>query len=254
MEKYFALEFEGEPMKIFSLPHSIAIVLIFTVCLFIVLFRHKLREGNIRNYIRYMLAMVLMVDQASLYLWYVMTDIWSFAYVLPLNLCGAAVILSIILLLNESYSIYEIIYFWGFGGTLQAVITPDLGGYNFPHYRFFQFFVSHGVIIVTAVFMTFIYSYRPKLVSVFKVWGYTNLLLVVAVVVNIITDGNYLYVCRKPTTPSLMDYLGPWPWYILSLEAVAIVSFLVYYLPFAVKDLYERRKNESKESRTNLSI
>jgi uncharacterized membrane protein YwaF len=57
---------------------------------------------------------------------------------------------------------------------------------------------------------------------------------------NWITDGNYLFICHKPENGSIMDFFGPWPWYILVLEVVGIVSFYIYYAPFAVIDLKQK--------------
>ena len=34
--------------------------------------------------------------------------------------------------------------------------------------------------------------------------------------------------------PSLLDFFGPWPWYILALEAAALASFFLYYVPFVL--------------------
>ena len=51
---------------------------------------------------------------------------------LPLHLCDLAAILTGIMLINRSYFFYELTYFWGFGGALQAMITPSLK-YGFPH-------------------------------------------------------------------------------------------------------------------------
>ena len=32
---------------------------------------------------------------------------------------------------------------------------------------------------------------------------------------------NYGYLIRRPLRPSLLDHLGPWPWYIISATVVA---------------------------------
>jgi len=50
------------------------------------------------------------------------------------------------MLVTKSYPFYEFAYFMGIAGTLQALLTPDLGIYGFPHYRFFQTFIWLEVI------------------------------------------------------------------------------------------------------------
>ena len=46
---------------------------------------------------------------------------------LPLNLCDWAQGALIVALLSRNQRAYELGYFWGLGGTLQGVITPDVG-------------------------------------------------------------------------------------------------------------------------------
>jgi hypothetical integral membrane protein (TIGR02206 family) len=72
-------------------------------------------------------------------------------------------------------------------------------------------------------------------------------LAVVAVLVmpvNAWLGTNFLYLMEKPGQASLLDYLGPWPWYIGSLAAVALLSSLVWYLPFAVADAWRARRRQ----------
>jgi hypothetical integral membrane protein (TIGR02206 family) len=59
-------------------------------------------------------------------------------------------------------------------------------------------------------------------------WGY----MFVAFGVNALLDTNYGYMNGKPEAASLLDHLGPWPWYLLSLQGVAFVFFGLLLLPF----------------------
>jgi uncharacterized membrane protein YwaF len=66
-------------------------------------------------------------------------------------------------------------------------------------------------------------------------------------IINYMLGSNYMYTLRKPATSSLLDYMGPWPWYLLVAEFVALFLFLLLYLPFALAD---RRAGEQT---TNLA-
>ena len=50
---------------------------------------------------------------------------------------------------------------------------------------------------------------------------------------NYLAGSNYMYLCHPPGGDSPFFFL-PWPWYILFLEGVGLVSFTILYSPFLV--------------------
>lgn len=242
MKAFFAKEFIGETFHTFSHQHFLALLIILMIVILMYCNRNNLRQEKVNKIFRYTLAALLILQEISLSVWRVSVGLWEIQTSLPLHLCGIAILCSAVMLVRKQYLIYELVYFWGLGGAVQALLTPDITAFNFPHYRFFQFFLSHGLIIVAALFMTFVEQYRPTWKSIGKTLVVTNLYMAAIAVFNALTGANYLFICWKPETGSLLDILGPWPWYILSLEFVAMISFTVYYLPFAMKDLVSRKK------------
>jgi len=160
---------------------------------------------------------------------------------LPLHLCSVFVFLSAFMLYRRNSTIYEYAYFLGIGGAVQAVLTPDLGMYDFPHFRYFQTFISHGLIVSAAVYMTVVERMRPTWKSFLRVLVWTNVYMLFVGLVNALIGSNYMFIAHPPETASLIDLLGPWPWYLLSLEAIGFVLFFILYLPFAIGDMRRQK-------------
>ncbi len=235
MQKYFLYDYPYGVFRIFSTSHFMGLltIAIINVILITWLKKYKTEKGD--KIIRYTLATMLILQEISLSVWRIYCHHWRMGTSLPLHLCGAAIVLGAIMLVNKNYRLYELVYFWGLGGAIQALLQPDIF-YPVPHYRFFQFFVSHGLIVTASLYSTFSFKYRPEFKSIFRVFFITNIYLVFIALFNYIFNGNYLFICHKPETASLLDFFGPWPWYVLVLEVVALVSFIIYYSPFAIKD------------------
>lgn len=229
----FAYTIDGEPFHLFSPSHLVVLLLFVVLTTALFVYRKKWRSSaRSRHTLRHTLAATLLLTEIAFQLWHLWTESWSLAYTLPLQLCSVSLLLAIIMLYTRSYTLYELTFFAGIGGAAQAMLTPELF-YPFPHFRFIHFFLAHAAIIWACLFMTWVEGYRPTLRSVWKTMGFLNVLLLVALLVNHFTGGNYLFVSHKPENPSLIDYLGEYPWYILSLEGVALVVFLLLYWPFA---------------------
>ena len=150
--------------------------------------------------------------------------------VLPMHFCDWALAASILALHSRHWLAVEVAYFFGLAGTLQGLLTPSLR-YDWPHPAFFTFFVVHAGIVVTAVHLVAGMRLLPRPGAVFRMIGLTLLYGVVAAVVNASLGTNYGFLCAKPASGSLLDILGPWPWYVGSLVAVASVLYTLLDLP-----------------------
>jgi hypothetical integral membrane protein (TIGR02206 family) len=124
----------------------------------------------------------------------------------------------------------------GIGVAMQPIFTPGPGIYGLPHFVPVQILTSHSALVLAGVYMTTIEGMRPTWESLLRVFVFTNLYAAVVFLINLKLGSNYLFLMRKPPSASLMDYLGPWPWYLISLEVVALAVFLILYLPFVIKD------------------
>ncbi|MGH2919846.1 MAG: TIGR02206 family membrane protein, partial [Solirubrobacteraceae bacterium] len=47
----------------------------------------------------------------------------------------------------------------------------------------------------------------------------------------VLTGGNYMFLRRKPDD-SLLDVMGPWPWYIATTGLLALAMFAALDAPF----------------------
>ncbi|QMV44120.1 YwaF family protein [Cohnella cholangitidis] len=205
----------------FSWAHGLGLAMAAAIVLGVVIFRKSLRTTRSNRSARYALVAVLVGCELSLQVWYGLTDNWGL-YSLPFQLCSIMMWLSALLLLTRNRRLYEITFFLGIMGAMQALLTPNLDA-AFPQFRYFHFFIAHGAIIGASVFLTVIEGYRPTVASVFRAIGWLHVLAIPAAITNSLAGTNFMFLARKPDTASLLDLLAPWPWYLLQLELVALV-------------------------------
>jgi hypothetical integral membrane protein (TIGR02206 family) len=153
---------------------------------------------------------------------------------LPLHLCDIATFTAGFALLTKRPLLCAMTYFWGLAATIQALLTPAIS-VGFPHFPFVMFFIQHFAIVATALYLPIVIGWRPRQpwwkgpldISVWSV-----IYLIFAMAVNYGLGTNFGFASRPPDNPSLIDHLGPWPWYLVSMLAIAIVLFLLLALPF----------------------
>jgi len=222
-----------ESFQLFGPTHLIIITATFALPAILVLISRLLRSKLFENVVLMSLATVLFVNR----IWAVAIG-WDsgmrrFVDFLPLHLCDVATFMVIVACLTRSASLIRITYFFALAGTLQAILTPDIR-VNFPEPRFISFFVSHSGIVISALYLTLGLRVYPDWRSLLQAFLWLQGYAMVAFASNMLLGTNFGYLASKPANPSILDFFGPWPWYILVLEAVALVKFALLLLPFFV--------------------
>lgn len=231
--EYFAKDYTGSPFALFDTVHllTLAILLLLNLALF------PLRRASpaLKRRLRWGMALTLWLNEIGFHLWHLYWGVWTIQTMLPLQICPFMVWVGAWGLVTKNPIVYEFLYFLGIGGALQALLTPDVGAYGFPHYRYFQTFLSHGLIVTSALFLTIVEGMRPSWRAMLRVFVGTNLYMLLVYFIDRQIGANYLFLVSKPPTASVLDALPPWPYYILFMEALGVISFLLLFLPFAFR-------------------
>lgn len=155
---------------------------------------------------------------------------WDF---LPLHLCDFAIFVAAFALLTRRQGAVELIWFWALTGTLLAVLTPAVDG-RFPEWRWLLYFAMHGGVIAAAIVLVLGCGIRPRPGAMWRAFGWTAAYAAVVAIIDFVTGANFLWLRTKPPQPTLLDWLGPWPVYILAAGAIGLAGFHLLALPFRV--------------------
>lgn len=153
---------------------------------------------------------------------------------LPFHLCDVAAFIAGFALLTRQPTLCLLTYFWGLAATLQGLLTPAVP-VDAPHPVFFSFFLAHGAVVGAALYLPLADGWRPKgswLRAAMSAFAWANVYLLCAMIVNKLLGTNFGFLTKPPSNPSIVDHLGPHPWYILSFEGLAVTFFLLLALPF----------------------
>lgn len=158
---------------------------------------------------------------------------------LPLHLCWVGNLLLPLAMTNQSRRLSEVVYYWGIVAGIQAALTPTVQ-VSFPHPEFIRYVLAHNGMAVTLIYAVVVYDFRPTASGITYAFVAGNVLAALAIPVNLLLDANYLFLSHKPEGQTLLNYLGPWPWYVVAGELLALVHFIAAYLPFLATSPEER--------------
>jgi hypothetical integral membrane protein (TIGR02206 family) len=150
---------------------------------------------------------------------------------LPFHLCYFLNLALPVVLWRRDWERLDWVYPIVMAGCLQALFTPDLDDL-FPHYFSVRYWLVHTALVQVPLYAIFVYGFRPTWQGIFKCAAFLNVYALCMIPVNWALGTNFLYL-RAPAPRSIMEKMGPWPYYLLGLEVLMFVLFALVYLPFA---------------------
>jgi len=219
----------------FGIAHLCVIGITVSLCVLLPVVSRRSGSKRLTQSICWMLAVFLIFSEVVRALYVLTQKGWEpfLAEGLPLHACGLALYLSAVVLLTRRQLLYEVTFFWGMAGTVQAIVTPAVET-GFPSWPFVLFFMGHVGIVVSVMFATFGLGLRPRLKGMWLTYALSWCMAGVVGVANLLLGSNYMYLCEPPTGQSPFYFL-PWPWYILFQGVLALVLFVLLWLPFTLQ-------------------
>jgi hypothetical integral membrane protein (TIGR02206 family) len=177
------------------------------------------------------IAAAIVITELSWQPYVVANHSWSAALSLPVQLCDVGGFVAAAALLWRQAVLVEVAYFWGLGGTVQALLTPDLRD-HFPSFPYLQFYATHDLVVLAALFLVIGLRLQPRAGAVRRVFLLTLAFAAVVGPIDLVTGGNYLYLRQVPAQGSLLNVMGPWPWYIAVGALLTLIVLTVLDAPF----------------------
>ncbi|VXC33557.1 TIGR02206 family membrane protein [Aeromicrobium sp. 9AM] len=209
-------------------PSHLTVLAIFVVgVVLIVLAGHRLRGTAAEQAVRRTFAVAILAITVPLQILQFTPDEWNLQTSLPFQLCDLAWMFAVYALWTRNRLAATVTYLWGITLTTQGMLTPDLAS-DFPEPRFLMFWGMHLLIVWASFFLVLGLRILPTWHTYRQTVAITLAWAVSAYVFNVIAGTNYGYLNRLPKNASLLDYLGPWPLFVvLEIAIVATVWALL---------------------------
>jgi hypothetical integral membrane protein (TIGR02206 family) len=214
----------------FGLSHGVVIVVFVVVSAALVALGRRHRGTPTEQRVSRAFAVVFAAFLVPAETYWVWPGQFGIGYSLPLQLCDLAAMAAVWALWSHSSTAFALTYFWGLTLTVQAFASPSLEGPDFPAVEFLSFFGLHCLVVWAAIYLTWGVGLRPNWrsyrVTVLVTFGWAMVMFAF----NHLAGTNYGFLNTKPPATSLLDVLGPWPWYLLSeLLLIATAWALITY-------------------------
>jgi len=221
----------------FGSTHLVLLVIFAVGAVVVVAWGRRHRGGRAEERDRRSFAVAILLVTVPLHVYMLTPGDWDLSSSVPVQLCDVAWVMTALALWTRAWWAVGYAYYVGLSIVVQGIVTPSLGQ-DFPDPRFFGFWGMHLLVVWAAIYLTWGLGIRPTVRSYWFAVALTAAWAGVAYCFNLVASTNYGYLNRKPPNASLLDFLGPWPWYVFAEIAIVFVGWwVIMTMPW----LYPRR-------------
>jgi len=147
---------------------------------------------------------------------------------LPIHMCGFSRLLLIGYFFFEKKWMGELVTFTGIAGGLQSLLTPEFTHGINPMYAF-DYYMNHASIIAVGLYIIYVHQQPLQSGAWLRNFGRVQLLAVIALVANLFTGGNYMYLMEPPIVDNpLVITSDSFPYlHVIFFELFAALNFLI---------------------------
>ena len=223
---------ETAGIKFFGLQHILIILMVIGLCVWLPLFAHRRLSPGQQLWVLRGLSILICAGILSSVVFRMAVGSFDWRQDLPLDICNLfALFVPVLFWRQPPKHLVEVFYYLILSGTGQGVLTPDLVE-SFPHLLFMSYWIVHGGLILHIVCVVVVWHIKPRKIGILYSLLWLNVYALMIMTFNYFAEANYMYMMQKPPFGSLLDFLGPWPWYILVAQPLALLLFWLAWLPF----------------------
>lgn len=177
-------------------------------------------------------AAAILLMRMGVFVWNLTPGQASLARSLPLQICDWAAIGSALALLADRRWLRSIAYFWGLALSIQGLVQPDLAT-GPTSVGFWLFWIHHALIVGVAIYVVAVHGFRPTSRDLFVAMGAGLAYVAIVFPLDLLLEANYGYLGQGlPSQPTILDWLGPWPWRVAAMIALGAGVMVLLYLPW----------------------
>ena len=166
--------------------------------------------------------------------------------VIPFQLCSISMFLAVILLFTKNRTLHTYVLMTGVAGGLISLFFPILG-YNAMFYRYYQFMIAHGILILTPLYFMAVHDYIPSAKEVRISFYILQGLAIFMIVFNYYMNTDFLFLFIDPAKldkfPAIALF-GGIPYYIFLVEITGMLYFYGFYK--VISFIYGRKDYQGK--------